>query len=185
MNRRDLLKFGLAGAVAAAGGTGFFKIYKRTTGVRKIFEYPDPILRQVSHPVNAIDGKIVALSRQMIATLRYYSLICFFSKASLGRGLAAPQVGIKQRLIVCGINGEIKVLINPDIIEKRGVYFGYENCLSVPQRDGTLVKRPAFINVRYTDVDKARIELTATKGSAALLAHEIDHLDGTLYIDYA
>ena len=185
MNRRDLLKFGLAGAVAAAGGTGFFKIYKRTTGVRKIFEYPDPILRQVSHPVNAIDGKIVALSRQMIATLRYYSLIGFFSKASLGRGLAAPQVGISQRLIVCGIYGEIKVLINPDIIEKRGVYSGYENCLSIPHHGRSRVKRPAFIKVKYSGLDNSQYELTAAKGGAALLAHEIDHLDGTLYIDYA
>ena len=81
MKRRDLLKFGIAGALAAAGGTGFFKIYRRTAGVRKISEYPDPILRKVAAPVNAVDDKIVALSRQMIATLRYFSLIGFFSKA--------------------------------------------------------------------------------------------------------
>jgi len=185
MKRRDLLKFGLVSILAAAGGTGLLQIYKHTIGVREIFEYPDPILRKVSAPVDVIDDEIVALSRQMIATLRYYSLIGFFSKATLSRGLAAPQVGISERLVVCGIYGEIKVLINPEIIEKRGVYSGYENCLSVPQRDGTLVNRPAFIKVRYTDIDKARIELTATKGSAALLDHEIDHLDGTLIIDYA
>ena len=185
MKRRDLLKFGLVSVLAAAGGTGFLKIYKRTTGVRKIFEYPDPILRKVSAPVNAIDDKIVALSRQMIATLRYYSLIGFFSKAFLGRGLAAPQVGIAERLIVCGIYGEIKVLINPDIIETRGVFSGYENCLSVPLHDRALVKRPAFIRVRYRGLDNTQNELAATKDYAALLAHEIDHLDGILYIDYA
>ena len=185
MKRRDLLKFGLVSVLAAAGGAGLLQIYKHTIGVREIFEYPDPILRQVSAPVNAIDDKIVALSGQMIATLRYYSLIGFFSKAFLGRGLAAPQVGISERLIVCGIYGEIKVLINPDIIEKRGVYSGYENCLSVPHRDRTLVNRPAFIKVRYSGLDNSRIELAATKDYAALLAHEIDHLDGTLFIDYA
>jgi peptide deformylase len=185
MKRRDLLKFGLVSILAAGGGAGFLQIYKHTIGVREISEYPDPILRKVSAPVDVIDDNIVALSRQMIATLRYYSLIGFFSKAIMGRGLAAPQVGISERLIVCGIYGEIKVLINPEIIEKRGVYTGYENCLSVPHRDGTLVKRPAFINVRYTGLDNARIELAATKGNAALLAHEIDHLDGTLFIDYA
>lgn len=184
MNRRDLLKFGFAGAVAAAGGTGFLKIYERTTGVRKICEYPEPILRQVSAPLMAIDDKIVALSRQMIATLRYYTLIGFFSKAILGRGLAAPQVGISQRLIVCGIYGEIKVLINPAIIERRGVYSGYENCLSVPQHDRRLVKRPAFIKVRYRSLDNTQNELAATKDYAALLAHEIDHLDGILFIDH-
>jgi peptide deformylase len=184
MNRRDLLKFGLVSVLAAAGGTGFLKIYKHTTGVKKIFEYPDPILRKVSAPVNAIDDQIVALSRQMVATLRYYSLIGFFSKAFLGRGLAAPQVGIAQRLIVCGIYGQIKVLINPVIIEKRGIFSGYENCLSVPHHDPTLVERSAFIKVMYTDLDNAQNELAASKDYAALLAHEIDHLDGTLYTDY-
>jgi peptide deformylase len=87
-------------------------------------------------------------------------------------------------LIVCGICGEIKVLINPDIIEKRGVYSGYENCLSVPHHDRTLVERSAFIKVRYSGLDNSQNELAATKGNAALLDHEIDHLDGTLYIDY-
>ena len=82
------------------------------------------------------------------------------------------------------VYGQIKVLINPVIIEKRGVYSGYENCLSVPHHDPTLVERCAFIKVRYTDLDNARNELAASKDYAALLAHEIDHLDGTLYIDY-
>jgi peptide deformylase len=184
MNRRDLLKFGLAGAVAAAGGTGFLKIYRRTTGVRKIFEYPDPILRRVGAPVNAADSNIVALSRQMIATLRYHSLIGFFSNAFLGRGLAAPQVGVSQRLVVCGIYGEIKVLINPDVIEKRGVYSGYENCLSVPQHGRRLVERCAFIKVGYRGLDNSQHELSAANDNAALLAHEIDHLDGILFIDH-
>jgi len=184
MKRRDLLKFGLVSALAAAGVTGFLKIYKHTTGVKKIFEYPDPILREISAPVNVIDDPIVALSRRMVATLRYYSLIGFFSKAFLGRGLAAPQVGIPQRLIVCGIYGQIKVLINPVIIEKRGVYSGYENCLSVPHHDPTIVERCAYIKVRYRDLDNTQSELAASKDYAALLAHEIDHLDGTLYIDY-
>ena len=184
MNRRDLLKFGLAGAVAAAGCTGFLKLYKRTTGVRKIFEYPDPLLRRACSPVGAIDEKIVALTRQMIATLQYHSLIGFFAKAFLGRGVAAPQVGVAQRLIVCGIYGQINVLINPDIIEKRGVYSGYENCLSVPHHDRSLVRRPAYIKVSYRGLDNSHHELAAAKDNAALLAHEIDHLDGTLFIDH-
>ena len=185
MNRRDLLKFGLAGAVAAAGGSGFLTIYKRTAGVKKIFEYPDPILRRVSAPLKAVDDKIVALSRQMIATLRYHSLIGFFSNAFLSRGLAAPQVGVSQRLIVCGIYGQIKVLINPAVIEKRGVYCGYENCLSAPHHDRSLVKRPAYVKVSYSGLDGSQKELAAGKDYAALLAHEIDHLDGILYVDYA
>ena len=185
MKRRDLLKLGLYGALAAAGGTGFLKIYKHATGVRKIFEYPAPILRKISTPVDVIDGRIISLSHQMIATSRYYSLIGFFSRAFLGRGMAAPQVGIAKRLIVCGIYGEIKVLINPQVVEKRGAYSGYESCLSVPHHDRTIVHRPAFIKVRYRGLDNTQNELTAAKGYAALLAHEIDHLNGILYVDYA
>ena len=94
MKRRDLLKFGLISALATATGTGFLKIYKHHTGVKKIFEFPAPILRKISSPVDAIDDKIISLSQQMIATLRYYSMIGFFSKAFLSRGLAAPQVGV-------------------------------------------------------------------------------------------
>ena len=93
MKRRDLLKFGLTSALAAAVGTGFLKIYKHHTGVKQVFVFPTPILRETSSPVDAIDEKIISLSRQMIATLRYYSLTGFFSKAFLSRGLAAPQVG--------------------------------------------------------------------------------------------
>ena len=104
MKRRDILKFGLISALAAAAGTGFLKVYKRQTGVKKILVFPDPILRKIASPVDAIDDKIKSLSQQMIATLRYFSLISFFSKAFLGRGLAAPQVGISKRLIACGLH---------------------------------------------------------------------------------
>ena len=74
MKRRDLLKFGLFSALAATAGTGFLNIYKHHTGVKKIFEFPAPILRKISDPVDTIDDKIISLSQQMIATLRYYSL---------------------------------------------------------------------------------------------------------------
>jgi peptide deformylase len=134
--------------------------------------------------VDAFDDNIVALSRRMITTLRYYALIGFFSEAFIGRGMAAPQIGVLKRLIVCGVYGEIKVLVNPEIIEKREGYSGYESCLSIPNRDRSIVKRPAFIKVRYTDLGKKKNELKATKGYAALLAHEIDHLNGVLYIDH-
>jgi len=94
-------------------------------------------------------------------------------------------VGISKRLIVCGIYGEIKVLINPEIIEKRGTYSGYENCLSLPDYDRKKIKRPGFIKVKYCGLDDKEHVQAAAKGYAALLSHEIDHLNGTLYIDYA
>ncbi|MBE9545512.1 MAG: peptide deformylase [Proteobacteria bacterium] len=184
MKRRDLLKFGLFTSLAAAGGVGFLKIYKHTTGVREILEYPAPVLRRISMPVDVIDDPIVSLSQQMIATLRYNSLVGFFSKAFMSRGLAAPQMGVSRRLIVCGIYGEIKVLINPEIVETSGAYAGYENCLSLPDHERLIINRPGFIKVKYTGVDNRETILAAAKGYAALLAHEIDHLNGILYIDH-
>ena len=184
MKRRDLLKFGLFTSLAAAGGVGFLKIYKHTTGVREILKYPAPVLRRVSTPVDVIDDPIVSLSQQMIATLRYNSLVGFFSKAFMSRGLAAPQMGVSRRLIVCGIYGEIKVLINPEIVETSGAYAGYENCLSLPDHERLIINRPGFIKVKYTGVDNRETILAAAKGYAALLAHEIDHLNGILYIDH-
>lgn len=91
MKRRDLLKFALFSALAAAAGTGFLKIYKHHTGVKNIFKFPAPILRKIYSPVDTIDDKIISLSQQMIATLRYYSLIGFFSRAFLSRGLSATN----------------------------------------------------------------------------------------------
>jgi peptide deformylase len=184
MKRRDLLKLGFFTVMAVTGGAAFLKIYKRSTGVRQIFEYPAPVLRQVAQPVEVIDDSILSLSRQMIATLRYQSLVGFFSKAFLSRGLAAPQLGISRRLIVCGIYGEIKVLINPEIVETRGAYVGYENCLSLPEHDRKIVNRPEFIRVKYRDLGSRQTSLTIARGYASLVAHEIDHLNGILYIDH-
>ena len=183
MKRRDLFKFGIFGVLAATTGTGFLKIYKHHTGVKEIFKFPAPILRKISSPVDAIGDKVITLSQQMIATLRYYSLIDFFSKAFLSRGLAAPQVGVSKRLIVCGIHGEIKVLLNPEVVEKHGTYSGYESCLSLPDTERRIINRPNFIKVKYKGLDDRENELTATNGYAALLTHEIDHLNGILLID--
>jgi len=147
MKRRDLLKLGLFTTLAAAGGAGFLKIYQHTSGVKEIIEYPASVLRMVAAPVDVIDDAIVWLSRQMIATLRYNSLVGFFSKAFMSRGLAAPQLGVSQRLIVCGLYGEIKVLVNPQIVSTGGAYAGYENCLSLPDQERRIIKRSGFIKV--------------------------------------
>ena len=184
MKRRDLLKFGLFTSLAAAGGAGFLKIYKQTSGVREILEHPVPVLRRVAIPVDVIDDVIVSLSEQMIATLQYNSLVGFFSKAFMSRGLAAPQLGVSRRLIVCGLYGGIKVLVNPKIVATGGAYSGYENCLSLPDHERLIIKRPGFIKVHYKGLDNRETTLEAAKGYAALLAHEIDLLNGVLYIDH-
>jgi len=147
-------------------------------------EHPDPVLRRVSMPVGVIDDAIASLSQHMIATLRYNSLVGFFSKAFMSRGLAAPQLGVSKRLIACGIYGELKVLINPEIVATSQAYSGYENCLSLPDYDRKIIKRPGFIKLKYKGLDNREDTLAAAKGYAALLAHEIDHLNGILYIDH-
>ena len=184
MKRRDLLKLGLLTVLAAAGGAGFLKIYKHATGVGEILEYPADVLRRVAEPVDVIDDAIVSISQQMIATLRYNSLIGFFSRAFMTRGMAAPQLGISKRMIVCGIYGELKILINPVIAETSGVFVGYENCLSLPEHERMIIERPGFVRVVYKGLDNRKEVLSAAKGYAAILAHEIDHLNGILYIDH-
>ena len=160
------------------------KIYRHTSGVRDIIGYPAPVLRMVAAPVDVIDDAIVSLSQQMIATLQYNSLVDFFSKAFMSRGLAAPQLGVARRLIVCGLYGGIKVLVNPKIVATGGAFSGYENCLSLPDHERLIINRPGFIKVHYKGLDNRETILEAAKGYAALLAHEIDHLNGVLYIDH-
>ena len=184
MKRRHFLKIGVSSVLAAVAGTGFFTIYKHQTGVKKVFEFPAPILRKISTPVDVIDDKIISLSRQMIGTLRCCSMIGFFSKAFLSRGLAAPQLGVSKRMIACGIHGEIKVLLNPEVVEESGTHCGYENCLSLPDIERKKINRPDFIKVKYKGLDNRENELSATNEYAALLTHEIDHLNGILFIDY-
>ena len=87
-------------------------------------------------------------------------------------------------MVVCGLYGKTDVLINPQIVEKQGTYTGCESCLSLPEKDRKVIKRPGFIRVKYTGLDSKENELAATKDYAALLAHEIDHLNGILYIDH-
>jgi peptide deformylase len=184
MKRRNFLKIGLLTTLAAGGGAGFLKIYKHTSGTREILEYPAPVLRRVAMSVDDIDDSILSLGRQMIATLRYNSLVGFFSKAFMSRGLAAPQLGVSKRLIACGIYGKIRILVNPEIVEMQGTYSGYENCLSLPDHKRLVINRPGFVKVRYRGMDNRETTLAAAKGYAALLAHEIDHLNGILYIDH-
>ena len=166
--------------LAAGAGAGFLEIYKCQICVKKIYEYPAPILRKISGPVDFIDADILSLYQYMTATLRYHSLLGFFSKAFLSRGLAAPQVGISKRLIVCGLYGKMQQLINPEAIEASGTFSGHESCLSLPDSEPGILKRPDFIKVKFRGLDSREYELTFRNSYAALLAHEIDHL----YIDY-
>ncbi len=182
-NRRTFIKWCTAGFLAGTGIYAGLHHYKRNH-VLKIVKHPSPLLRTVSKPIPRIDGRIVTLSQLMIDTLRFEALIEFFSRGSLYKGLAAPQVGQAVRLIVCGIYGRMHVLINPEIIGRQGTYASEEYCLSLPEYASRIIARPNDLKVKYQRLDNTKATLIANGSAAALLAHEIDHLDGVLYIDY-
>ena len=183
-NKRSFLIVGLHIAVVAVGIGAYLGFYRKNNNVLRIVQHPDPILRQISNQIDHIDNHIISLSNDMIATLRYRTMIDLVMKSSLPRGLAAPQVGILERLIVCGVNGVIKVMINPEILAREGVYSGKDDCMSVYDGDNKILKRSAYVKVKYKGLDNREKILIARNRNAALLEHEIDHLNGVLNIDY-
>ena len=135
----------------------------------------DEALRKVCRPVDAITPRILTLLDDMIETMR----------AADGVGLAAPQVGILRRIVVIEVEpGEVIELINPKIIAFSGEQDGQEGCLSVPGRWG-LVKRPQNVTVRAMNRKGETVDITGHDLLARCFCHELDHLDGTLYIDKA
>jgi peptide deformylase len=136
---------------------------------------PDPVLRQKSKRVKTIDGSILKLIENMLETVR----------AAPGRaGLAAPQVGIPLRVIVIDIPGvENVVLINPEIVKRSGERPVTEGCLSVPGYYGE-IKRAESVTAKGRDANGKEIRIKAEELLAQALEHEIDHLNGILYIDH-
>lgn len=184
LNKKVFLTFGFYAAIIAMGVLVLSGLYKKNNNVLEILEYPDPVLRKVAYPIEQIDQHTLDLANDIISTLRYRTLIDFFSKKSIPRGLAAPQVGISKRLVVCGLRGEIKVMINPEILAREGTYHGHDDCLSVRQDDNKIIRRSASVKLRYTDLDNRQRVITVRNRDAAFLEHEIDHLNGVLNIDY-
>ena len=143
--------------------------------VRKIRTVPDPVLREPTRKVPLIDTKVLDLVDDMIDTMRAHN----------GAGLAAPQVGVSLRVVVIEVPGEEEVitLINPEIIKTKGERVIEEGCLSVPGYQGE-VTRAVTVKVKARNIDGKEIRVTATEDLLAqALQHEIDHLDGRLYID--
>ena len=184
LNKRDFLTFGVYVVIITVGIVALTGFYSRTNNVLKIVEYTDPNLREISNRIDHIDNHIISLSNDMIATLRYRAITDFFLKRKTPRGLAAPQVGISERLILCGLNGEIKVMLNPEILEREGIYADYDDCMSVQKIDNKVIQRSAYIKIKYKGLDNRERILIARNDDAALLEHEIDHLNGVLNIDY-
>ena len=141
----------------------------------KIVKVGDDILRKRCRPVEEITPKTLRLLDDMAETMR----------AAQGVGLAAPQVGILRRIVVIEVEeGNLIELINPKIIAYAGEQEGTEGCLSVPNKWGT-VKRPMHVTVRALNRYGEEFEITGSEFLARAFCHELDHLDGKLYIDIA
>ncbi len=142
--------------------------------LREIRLDSDPVLRKISKPVKEITDRTKILIEDMIETMYDAN----------GVGLAAPQVGILRRIAVVDIYDDtgIKVLINPVIIEKDGKSIDQEGCLSVPGFVGE-VERPAHIKIDYMNLEGKMCSMDAEGLLARAICHEIDHLDGILFVD--
>jgi peptide deformylase len=141
-----------------------------------ILRYPDPRLRLISTPVEAVDDEIRQLLDDMLETMY----------AAPGIGLAAPQVDVTKRVITVDVSpkGNAPVcLINPEIIELNGVEMMEEGCLSVPGFHEN-VERADHIKVRALDRDGQSFEMEAEGLLSVCIQHETDHLDGKLFVDY-
>jgi len=141
--------------------------------VRVIHVLPDPVLRQKAKKVSKIDKSVQRLIDDMIETMR----------AASGVGLAAPQVGVPLRVAVIEVPGnEAMVLINPEIVKRKGERLLQEGCLSIPGYQGE-IKRSVWVKVKAQDRQWRNIRLKGEELLAQVLEHEIDHLNGVLYID--
>lgn len=141
----------------------------------KIVKVGDPVLRSVSRPVEKITPRIIQLLDDMIDTMR----------AADGVGLAAPQVGVLRRIVVIETPDEGLIeLINPKIIAYAGEQRSEEGCLSIPGKFGITV-RPMHVTVRAMNRKGETFEMNGSGLLAKAFCHEIDHLDGKLYIDCA
>ena len=147
--------------------------------VQKIIQYPHPILKSRSETVQAIDERVVRIIKNLLDTLT----------ASPGVAIAAPQIGEADRIIVCDVSGKIKeknhgriILVNPLIRHREGNKIFREGCLSVPDYTGN-VSRAEKVWVEGLDQKGRPIRLIAEGFEALALQHEIDHVDGILFLD--
>lgn len=139
---------------------------------RRIVEIGDDKLRKQCKPVEKFDRRLKMLLDDMANTMY---------KAD-GVGLAAPQVGILRRAVVVDVGEGLIQLVNPVIVSSEGEQCGPEGCLSVPGRSG-MVTRPEKVVVKAQDAQGNPIEIVGEEFFARALCHEIDHLDGILYVD--
>ena len=142
--------------------------------IRRVIQVGDEVLRQKCFPVEKFDEKLWQILDDMKDTVRYEE----------GAGLAAPQVGVLRRAVVCDVDEGFFEFVNPRFLLQKGEQAGPEGCLSVRGRQGT-VSRPYKVKIAYQDRFGEEHTLAAKGFFARCICHEVDHLDGILYIDKA
>ena len=141
--------------------------------IREIREMGDKVLAKKCKPVKMMTPRTMELIEDMFDTLY----------ESGGVGLAAPQVGILKRIVVIDIGEGPLLLINPEIVETSGSQTGSEGCLSLPGKAGQ-VTRPNYVKVKALDVNMEPVEYEGTELLARAFCHELDHLDGIMYVEH-
>ena len=143
--------------------------------IRNIREIGEDVLTKKCREVKEMTPRVKELIEDMLETMYEAN----------GVGLAAPQVGVLKRIVVIDTTGdEPHILINPRIVETSGEQIGQEGCLSVPGKFG-IVTRPNYVRVVALDVNMKEFELEGTELLARAICHELDHLDGHLYVEKA
>lgn len=140
--------------------------------LRKIRLSDDPILRKKSKEIGEVTDRIKILLEDMVETMNEED----------GVGLAAPQIGVLRRAVVIDVGQGPMKIINPVIVDQEGEEIDVEGCLSVPGRSGT-VKRPERVKINYMDINGDPQTIEGRGLLARAICHEIDHLEGILYID--
>lgn len=142
--------------------------------VYQIVEIGAEVLREKAKEVKEVNSSIVKLLDNMVDTMR----------AAEGVGLAAPQIGVSKRVIVVQVDDKLVELINPVILEKEGANTAEEGCLSIPKITGDVV-RAAKVRVQGLNRQGEMVDISADRLLARALQHEIDHLEGILFVDVA
>ncbi|MFV1991610.1 MAG: peptide deformylase [Acidimicrobiales bacterium] len=133
----------------------------------------DPVLRQVANEIENIDSSLVALSNDMVLTMR----------AAAGLGLAAPQVGVQKRFFVYDMGEGPRTIVNPVVQESEGEWLFDEGCLSFPDMSFEIV-RASIVHVTGHDLDGNEVSVEADEVLGRLFLHELDHLNGILLLDH-